>query len=103
MYSYGIVGELTYNTGLLVKIPKRNRHACTFLISLLSTIYCIFEVVSLGIVGHKRHICVTGVRKKRKEKKMRSQDTSFLSIIVLVALVAKNNNDDNNKYIRFLA
>lgn len=87
-----------------MKIPKGNRHAYTFLKSLLSTIYCIFEVVSLGIVGHKRHICVTDVRKKkRKEKKMRSQDISFLSIIVLVALVTKNNNDDNNKYIRFLA
>jgi len=52
--------------------------------------------VSLGIVGHKRRIRVTGVRKK--EKKMRSQDISFLSIIVDAALVAKNNNDDNIYY-----
>jgi len=49
--------------------------------------------VSLGIVGHKRRILVIGMCKK--EKKMRSQDISFLSIIVDAALVAKNNNDDN--------
>jgi len=35
----------------------------------------------------------------KNEKKMRSQDISFLSIIVDAALVAKNNNDDNIIYI----
>lgn len=59
--------------------------------------------MSLGIVGHKRHICVTGVRKKKKKRKENEiARYFFLSIIVLAALVAKNNNDDNNKYIRFL-